>query len=306
MQMSETPSRVVLSGASGMLGGSLRRALEALGIPALQLVRSASAAQGQLVWNPAVKPAVADLTPLEGCAAAIHLSGANVAGQRWTAAYRQEMATSRVDSTRALASLLAGLRNPPQTLLVASAVGFYGDRGNEVLDETAPPGKGFLADLCRQWEAAAQPAVEADIRVVHLRFGVVLGPGPGALARMLPMFRLGLGGRLGNGRQWMSWISLEDAMRAVLFVLEAPALAGPVNLTAPSPVTNAEFTRVLARQLRRPAFLPAPAFALRLALGQMADEALLASVRAVPTRLLVAGFRFAHPTVDKALAAALS
>ena len=288
-----------------MLGGSLRRALAALGIPALQLVRSATAAQDQLVWNPAATPAVADLEALEGCAAAIHLSGANVAGQRWTAAYRREMKASRVDSTRALATLLAGLRTPPQALLVASAVGFYGDRGDELLDETSPPGKGFLAELCQQWEAAAQPAVQAGIRVMHLRFGVVLGPGPGALARMLPVFRLGLGGRLGSGRQWMSWISVEDAMRAVLFALEAPALAGPVNLTAPSPVTNAEFTRELARQLRRPAFLPAPAFALRLALGQMADEALLASARAVPSRLLVAGFRFAHPTVDKALAAAL-
>lgn len=288
-----------------MLGGSLRRALAALGIPALQLVRSATTAKDQLVWNPAATPAVAGLEALEGCAAAIHLSGANVAGQRWTAAYRREMTASRVDSTRALATLLASLRTPPQALLVASAVGFYGDRGDELLDETSLPGKGFLAELCQQWEAAAQPAVEAGIRVVHLRFGVVLGPGPGALARMLPHFRLGLGGRLGSGRQWMSWISVEDAMRAVLFALETPALAGPVNLAAPSPITNAEFTRELARQLRRPAFLPAPAFALRLALGQMADEALLASARAVPSRLLVAGFRFAHPTVDKALAAAL-
>ena len=305
MKMTETPSRVVLSGASGMLGGSLRRALAALGIPTLQLVRGAIAAQDQLVWSPAATPAVADPAALEGCAAAIHLSGASVAGQRWTAAYRREMTASRVDSTRALATLLAGLRTPPRALLVASAVGYYGDRGDQLLDETSLPGKGFLADLCRQWETAAQPAVEAGIRVVHLRFGVVLGPGPGALARMLPIFRLGLGGRLGSGRQWMSWISVEDAMRALLFALETPSLVGPVNLTAPSPVTNAEFTRELARQLRRPAFLPAPAFALQLALGQMADEALLASTRAVPSRLLVAGFRFAHPTVDKALAAAL-
>lgn len=305
MQMSENPSRVVLSGASGMLGGSLRRALEALGLPVLQLVRSAPAAQGQLLWNPAAKPALADPAALEGCAAAIHLSGANVAGQRWTAAYRREMTASRVDSTRALADLLATLRTPPRALLVASAVGFYGDRGDELLDETSAPGKGFLAELCQQWEAAAQPAVAAGIRVVHMRFGVVLSRGPGALARMLPHFRLGLGGRLGSGRQWMSWISVEDAIRAVLFALETPTLAGPLNLTAPSPVTNAEFTSTLARQLRRPALLPAPAFALRLVLGQMADEALLASTRAVPSRLLVEGFRFAHPTVDKALAAAL-
>jgi uncharacterized protein (TIGR01777 family) len=215
------------------------------------------------------------------------------------------MAASRVDSTQALATALAGLRRPPRTLLVASAVGIYGNRGGELLDETSKPGAGFLAELCRQWEAAARPATEAGIRVVHLRFGVILGPGPGALARMLPLFRLGLGGRLGNGRQWMSWISLADAIGAVLCVLETPALAGAMNLTAPSPVTNAEFTRILARQLRRPAFLPVPAFALRLALGQMADEVLLSSARAVPVRLLAAGFRFTHPTLGEALAAAL-
>lgn len=289
-----------------MLGGSLQRALAAREVPVLQLVRAAPARPGQLVWNPAAEPALADPAALEGCAAAIHLSGANVAAHRWTAAYRHEMEDSRVGSTRALAKLLAGLRTPPHTLLVASAIGFYGDRGDELLDETSAPGKGFLANLCRQWEAAAQPAVQAGIRVVHLRFGVVLSPGPGALARMLPLFRLGLGGRLGNGRQWMSWISLEDALRGVLFALATPALAGPVNLTAPSPVTNAEFTRALARQLRRPALLPAPAFALRLALGQMADEALLASTRVVPSRLLVEGFHFAHPTVDRALAFALA
>ncbi len=303
--MSEAPSKVVLSGASGMLGSSLRHALAARGIPVLQLVRGTQPVQDQILWDPSADPAIENTAPLEGCGAAIHLSGANVAAHRWTPAYRHEMTTSRVDSTRALARLLASLRTPPATLLVASAVGFYGDRGNQLLDETSLPGSGFLAELCQQWEAAAQPAVDAGIRVVHLRFGVVLGPGPGALARMLPIFRLGLGGRLGSGRQWMSWISIEDAMRAILFVLETPSLAGPVNLTAPNPVTNAEFARALAHALKRPALLPAPAFALRLALGRMADEALLASVRAVPMRLLVAGFRFAHPTVDRALAAAL-
>jgi uncharacterized protein (TIGR01777 family) len=289
-----------------MLGTALRQALAARDIPALHLVRRAPAAEGQLVWNPAGSPAIADPQPLEECAGAIHFSGVNLAGHRWTADFRRAMTASRVDSTRALATLLAGLRRPPRALLVASAVGIYGDRGNELLDESSAPGTGFLADLCRQWEAAAEPAVEAGIRVVHLRFGVVLGPGSGALAQMLPLFRLGLGGALGSGRQWMSWISLADAIAAILFALETPALAGPVNLTAPHPVTNAEFTRALARQLRRPAFLPAPAFALRLALGQMADEALLASTRAVPGRLMEAGFRFAHPTVSEALAAALA
>ncbi len=297
---------IILSGVSGMLGTALRNAFAVRRIPTLQLIRGPAFAGNQLTWNPVASPAISDPSALEGSTAAIHLSGASVAGRRWTPAYRREMTSSRVVSTRALATLLAGLRHPPRALLVASAVGIYGDRGDELLDEASPPGTGFLAGLCAQWEAAAEPAVKAGIRVVHLRFGVVLGPGRGALGQMLPLFRLGLGGRLGNGRQWMSWISLADAIEAILFALEAPSLVGPVNLTAPAPVTNAEFTRALALQLRRPAILPAPAFALRLAFGQMADEALLASARAVPTKLLSVGFRFAHPTVEAALAAGLA
>jgi uncharacterized protein (TIGR01777 family) len=274
-------------------------------MPTLQLVRGPALASNQLTWNPVGTPAIADQASLEGCTAAIHLSGASVAARRWTPAYRSEMTSSRVESTRTVANLLAGLRRPPQSVLVASAVGIYGDRGEELLDEGSAPGKGFLAGVCEQWEAAARPAVEAGIRVVHLRFGVVLGPGRGALAQMLPVFRLGLGGRLGSGRQWMSWISLADAIEAIVFALQTPALAGPVNLTAPNPITNAEFTRALGRQLRRPAMLPAPAFALRVAFGQMADEALLASVRAVPKKLLASGFNFTHPKLDAALGAAL-
>jgi uncharacterized protein (TIGR01777 family) len=189
-------------------------------------------------------------------------------------------------------------------MLVASAIGIYGNRGDELLDESSAPGSGFMAELCEQWEAAAQPARDAGIRVVHLRFGVVLGPG-GALTRVTPIFRLGLGGPLGSGRQWMSWISLSDAVAAILFALDTPTLTGPVNLTAPNPVTNAEFTRALARRLHRPAIFPVPAFALRIALGQMADEALLASARVLPARLTQAGFQFQHPTVEDALAAAL-
>jgi len=303
---SPTVTPYVLSGSSGMLGGALRRVLAERTVQVIQLVRKAPAGKAQLLWNPASIPAIDDPEALEGCGAAVHLSGASVAGQRWTAKYKREMKASRVDSTRALATLLASLRRPPRTLLVASAVGIYGDRGDELLNETSAPGSGFLADLCRQWEAAAQPAVDAGIRVVHMRLGVVLGPNGGALGQMLPLFRLGLGGRLGSGRQWMSWISLADAVAAMLFALETPELAGAVNLTAPHPVTNAEFTRALAGELQRPAFLPAPAFALRLAFGQMADETLLASERAVPEKLLAAGFRYAHPTVGEALRAALS
>ncbi len=295
---------IVSSGTSGMLGSALRRALAARHVPVAQLVRRPAASAEEIGWDPASRPPLVRPDRLEGFFAAIHLSGANVAAHRWTAAYKREIAASRVDSTRVLAETLAGLHCPPEVMLVASAVGFYGNRGDEVLDENSAAGKGFMAELCQEWEAAARPAVEAGIRVVHLRLGVVIGPG-GALARMTPIFRLGLGGRLGTGKQWMSWISLEDAVGAILFALETATLAGPVNLTAPEPVTNAEFTRVLARRLRRPAVLPAPAFALRLALGQMADEALLASARVVPGKLTAAGFRFAHPGIEDALAAAL-
>lgn len=303
--MSKEPFKVALSGASGMLGTALRRALSARQTPALQLVRGTPASSSQLAWNPAVEPALADCEALEGLGAAVHLSGASVAGHRWTTAYKQELAASRVQSTQALAQLLASLRHPPQALLVASAVGLYGDRGEELLDESSPAGVGFLAQLCKEWEAAAQPAADAGIRVVNLRLGVVLGRGEGALAAMLPAFRLGLGGRLGTGRQWMSWISLEDAIRAILFGIDTPGLAGPVNLTAPNPVRNAEFTRALGHQLKRPAVLPVPTTALRLAFGRMADEALLASARVVPQKLMAADFSFTHETIDQALAAAL-
>lgn len=297
---------MLLSGASGMLGTALRQALLAREDGVLQLVRRAPAATGQIEWNPTASTPIANPLPLEGLTAAIHLSGASVAAHRWTPRYKREMWVSRVESTRTLATTLANLRRPPKALLVASATGIYGSRGDEILDESSEPGGGFLADLCREWEAAARPAVEAGIRVVNLRFGVVLGPGPGALAKMLPLFRLGLGGRLGSGRQWMSWISLTDAVAAILFLMDTPALAGPVNLTAPYPVTNAEFTRALAHAIHRPDLLPAPAFALRLALGAMADEALLASARAVPSKLTNAGFSFTHSTLDVALAAALA
>jgi uncharacterized protein len=329
--------RYLLSGASGMLGSGLRQALAARHLPFLQLIRSHPAGRvrwfksasptapaepavddalpGQFLWNPAATPPIANAEVLEGFTAAVHLAGANVAAHRWTPAYKREMTKSRVQSTRALATTIAGLRQPPQTLLVASAVGIYGNRPNEFLDESSAPGFGFLADLCRQWEAAAQPAVDAGIRVVHLRFGVVLAPpaqprsnrgsNSGALARMLPIFRLGLGGRLGSGMQWMSWITLTDVLAAIFFILDTPSVAGPVNLTAPNPVTNADFTRTLARQIHRRAVLPVPALVLRLALGEMADDALLSSARAYPARLITAGFQFAHPTLAHALASTL-
>jgi uncharacterized protein (TIGR01777 family) len=291
-----------------MLGTALRTWMRREGMASMQLVRREPSGPGEIWWDPAGDGLrdSSGLEELEGLSAAIHLSGANVAEHKWTAAYRREMEVSRLDSTRALATVLAGLRKPPPVLLVASAIGIYGDRGDEVLTEESAAGSGFLADLCRKWEKAAEPAVAAGVRVVHLRFGVVLSGGAGALGKMAPLFRMGLGGRLGSGRQWSSWIGIEDAVGAVKFVLRAPGIVGAVNLTSPNPVTNAEFTRALGRALHRPTLLPAPAFALRLMMGQMADEALLASARVMPKRLLEAGFRFTQPNVEGALAFALT
>ena len=288
-----------------MIGHAVKQMLFARRTSVLQLVRHSPFGTGQLKWDPVAAPIVADESALEGLQAAIHLSGASVVGRRWTPAYKRTMWMSRVQSTRALASTLSRLREPPRVLVVASAVGIYGDRGDEILNESSSPGAGFLADVCKDWEAAAQLAQDAGIRVVHTRFGVVLGPGGGALSRMLPVFRLGLGGRLGSGRQWMSWVSLQDAAAAILLSMDSPGIAGAVNVTAPAPVTNADFTKALARAVHRPAILHAPAFALRIALGEMSDEALLASARVIPSKLTAAGFKFAHPTVEEALNSAI-
>jgi hypothetical protein len=231
----------------------------------------------------------------------VHLAGANVGG-RWTAAYRDEILRSRVDSTRLLAETLARLERPPRALVSMSASGYYGDRGDEVLDESSPPGAGFLADVAVRWEAAADPARAAGIRVAHPRLGVVLSPRGGALAKLLPPFSAGLGGPTGSGRQWWSVAGLDDVVGALHFMATHDGVEGPANLTLPEPVRNADFARALGRALGRPAVIPQPAFALRLALGrQQADEMLLASQRMVPRRLLDAGFRFGHPDVEGAL-----
>ena len=288
-----------------MLGTALTQALDIRKTPVLQLVRRSPSGERQLPWTPDADPAVKIPAPLEGAAAAIHLSGASVASHRWTDAYKRELAKSRVDSTRHLAKVLAALDKPPRTFLVASAIGIYGDRGDQLLNESSPPGSGFLAQLCQQWEAAADPAAQAGIRVVHLRFGVVLGKGQGALQQMLPPFRVGLGAKLGSGRQWMSWVALADVVAAILFALDHVQLSGAVNVASPNPVTNAEFTRALGRELHRPAFLTMPPFALRALFGQMADEALLASARVQPEKLRAAGFQFSFPRLDEALQAAL-
>jgi uncharacterized protein (TIGR01777 family) len=288
-----------------MVGTALRAALAENGVEVLQLVRRAPRGAGEIQWDPARGVMVwanerGKEGPLEGLEAAVHLGGVNLSERRWTPAYKREIETSRVESTRVLAKLLAGLKRPPKTLLVASATGFYGERGDEVLDEGASAGEGYLPEICQKWEAASEAAAKAGIRVVHLRFGVVLGR-EGALKKMLPVFRLGLGGRLGSGRQWMSWIGLGDAVRAIVFAMKTETLSGAVNVVAPEPVTNAEFTRALGRAVHRPAMMPVPALALRLMFGEMADEALLGSTRAVPGKLVGAGFPFEEPTVDEAL-----
>ena len=302
---SDREMTIALSGASGMLGLALNQALLQQGEHALRLVRRAPASSDEVRWDP-VTGLLPEAEKLEGLGAAIHLSGANLASRRWSPAYKREMTESRVTTTRVLAEALAKLRNPPRVLIAASAVGYYGDRGDEILDESAAAGTGFLPELCSAWEASALPAGEAGIRVVHLRFAVVLGPDGGALAKLAPMFRLGLGGPLGNGKQWMSWVSEVDAISAILFALRNAEIAGPINIAAPNAVTNREFTRELGCAVHRPALIPAPAFALRLVFGEMADEALLANTRAVPRRLLEAGFRFEHATLAQAFDAALN
>jgi uncharacterized protein (TIGR01777 family) len=294
--------KVLISGASGMIGSSLVRVLDSQSIQTVKLIRpqgllSLSSAR----WDPFAAKPVSDLTKLDDLDAAVHLSGASVAARRWSAAYQREIVTSRVESTRALAKLLASLKRKPKVFVCASAVGFYGDRGDELLSEDSPAGRGFLVETCQAWEAATGEAEEAGIRVAHARFGVVLTPQGGALAKLLPIFRLGLGGRLGSGRQWMSWITLEDAVRAILRAVEDESLRGAVNVVAPKPATNAEFTRALARALHRPAMVAVPGFVLRIAVGKMADEGLLASTRATPKRLLDSGFEFRDPELETAL-----
>lgn len=292
--------KMVVSGASGLVGLALTASLVAGGNRVRRLVRrEPDQAAGDIAWDPAAgRLGPADL---EGVDAVVHLGGESIASGRWSEEKRKRIRDSRVGSTRLLAETLARMERPPQVLICASAVGYYGDRGHECLSEEAAAGKSFLAQVCAEWEAAAEPARAAGIRVVNLRFGVVLAPNGGALRQMLPLFRLGLGGRLGTGDQYWSWIGIDDAVGAVEHVLAVDSLSGPVNVTAPVPVTNREFTAVLARVLRRPAWLPAPSAALRLALGPMADELLLASTRALPKRLLDSGYVVRHAELESAL-----
>jgi uncharacterized protein len=299
-QLDNALPHILVSGASGLIGSALVRHLIRSGYQVSRLVRRPAGA-GEISWNPA--NGRLDAADLEGIDGVVHLAGENV-GVRWTQARKRRIRESRVSGTRLLSETIARLGRPPRVLISASAVGIYGDRGDEILTEASAagdPSSGFLASVSRDWETAADAARAAGVRVVHPRFGVVLSPGGGALSKMLLPFRLGLGGRVGDGSQWLSWISIDDAVGVIQHAFKTDTLRGPLNATAPDPVTNRDFTRVLGRVLRRPTPLPVPAAALRFALGEMAEETLLASARALPAKLLQSGYQFRHPDLESAL-----
>lgn len=294
--------KVLIAGASGLIGSALQASLRSAGDEVVILVRRPAHSPGELSWDPGRRwlPAGA----LDGVDAVVNLSGAAVGDHRWTPAYRSVILNSRVDATATLATAIAATR-PHPAFVSASAIGFYGDTGDTIVDESAGPGAGFLTDVVLAWESATAPAADAGARVVLVRTGLVMAATGGALARMLPLFRAGLGGRLGTGRQWWSFISLRDEIRALHHCLTTPTTAGPLNLTAPQPARNSDVTRALGRLLGRPTVASVPAFALRAALGGFAVE-VLGSTRVVPTALLAADFIFEDPTIDAALASALS
>lgn len=300
--------RIAVTGSTGFIGSALVRSLLADGHQVVRLVRHRSRTGPQpdgtvgVGWNPQLMQV--DQAGLDGVEAVVHLAGAGLADHRWTDAYKQEIRDSRVLGTEAIAGALAQLKNPPTVLVSASAVGYYGQTGSEVIDEDAPAGNDYLARVCIDWEAAAQPAAEAGVRVVHPRTGMVLAAAGGALAPLLPLFKLGLGGRLGSGEQYWSIISMADEVTALRFLIDNEALSGPVNLTGPEPVTNRQLTEALSRALRRPAVFAVPEFALRAALGEMAVE-VAGSHRVMPKRLLEAGFTFQQADVDSVVRAAL-
>lgn len=293
--------KVAITGSSGLIGSALTRSLVSDGHEVIRLVRRDPRAADERRWDPGtgeLDPAVMDAAD-----AVVHLAGAGIGDRRWSDSYKQMVLRSRVDGTTTIATAIARCTDPPKVLLSGSAVGFYGDTGEEAVDESAPSGSGFLADVVRQWEAATGPAESAGVRVVHTRSGVVLSADGGALGKVLPLFKLGLGGRLGSGRQWMSWIAIADHITALRFLLDRADLAGAVNVTSPEPVRNRDYTKAIARAVHRPALAVVPASALRLALGGFADEGVLVSQRVVPTRLEDAGFSFTYADADAALSA---
>ncbi|MEV5613966.1 TIGR01777 family oxidoreductase [Streptomyces sp. NPDC052225] len=294
-------TRIAVAGASGLIGSALVRSLTADGHEVLRLVRRAPRAADEVRWDP--NAGLVDTSRLSGCEAVVNLAGAGVGDHRWTDAYKREIRDSRVLGTTTLAEAAASLDTPPRVLLNGSAVGYYGDTGSRAVDESAPAGDGFLPSLCVEWEAATAPAHQAGIRTVFARTGLVVARGGGAWGKLFPLFKAGLGGRMGDGRQYWSYIALHDHVAALRHLLDTQTLSGPVNLTAPHPATNREVTAAMGRVLHRPTLFPVPSPALRLVLGEMAGD-VLGSTRALPTRLLESGFEFAFPTVEQAIAAA--
>ncbi|MEU4271222.1 TIGR01777 family oxidoreductase [Streptomyces sp. NPDC026092] len=294
-------SRIAVTGASGLIGSALVRSLRADGHQVSRLVRRPARTADEVEWDPA--RLYVDAAGLVGVDAVVHLAGAGVGERRWSEAYKKEIRDSRVLGTRAIAQALASLAEPPKVLVCGTALGYYGDTGSRAVDESAPAGEGFLPSVCVEWEAAAAPAEEAGIRVAYARTGLVVAAEGGAWGRLFPVFRAGIGGRLGDGRQYWSFISLHDEVAALRHMIDTESLSGPVNLTAPEPVTNREVTAAMGRVLRRPTLFAVPAPALRLALGEFATD-VIGSQRVLPSRLLESGFSFAFPTIDESIRAA--
>lgn len=291
---------IAITGSSGLVGSALSHALEADGHLVRPVVRRpARAGKNEIRWDP--EAGTIDAADFETVDGVVHLAGENIAARRWTNAFKQKILDSRLRGTELLCKTLAGLESKPAVLVSASAIGYYGSRGDEPVDESSAPGSGFLAEVCQKWEAATKPARDADIRVVNLRIGFVLSKDGGGLAKMLTPFRLGAGGIIGSGRQYMSWIALDDLVRAIQFTLTSAALSGPVNATAPVPVTNREFTKTLGRVVHRPTIVPMPAFVAKLAFGEMADDMLVGGVRVEPRVLTNARFEFEYPQLETAL-----
>ena len=298
-------SRIVVTGSSGLIGTALCASLESDGHEVVRLIRSGKTSEHRVLWNPRAGDASGiPAGTLDSVDAIVHLAGAGVGDKRWTDSYKQEILNSRVLSTRTLSAALAATAQRPTAFVSGSAIGWYGDTGDRLVDESAPAGSGFLADVVVQWEAAADAARDAGVRVVHPRTGLVMSRWGGAWQRMLPLFKAGLGGKLGSGQQWWSWITLRDEVRALRFLIDTE-IQGPVNLVSPAAATNAEVTAAMAKALKRPAFLPAPAFALKAALGEFSTE-VLGSARVAPTVLTNAGFSWLDPTLEQALATLLA
>ena len=289
---------IAVTGSHGLVGTAMIPAMTKMEYQVTRLVRG-QAGVGSVDWDPTAESF--DSSVLQGVDAVVHLAGENIASSRWTSQVKERIRRSRVQGTRILAEGLAAMPTPPQIFISASAIGYYGDCGDELLAEDSPAGNGFLADTALQWEAATQPASDAGIRVVRMRIGVILSPRGGALAKMLLPFKLGAGGRVGNGRQWWSWIALDDVVGAILHLLSNDAISGPVNVVSPNPVSNSVFTKILGRELKRPTIFPMPAVVARIVLGEMANELLLASTRVQPERLLETGYQFQQPELSAAL-----